>query len=345
MIRQGSLVMVDPSSNPTILAILPTLAKNLDRLQKCIESIKNSDFRHSLALLVINNNPEINIKPIENVTILNPGLNLGFNGGLIFGSKLYESDFIWIIQDDILVNTETLSALYEEIKSHPEVSMASPRRIDSMGKFPACGGWINENGLVTGWYSEPLRKDALYKIPQQLDWVGGSGSIIKREMWETLGGYDLDSYPLGYGDVDFCNRAKIGGYKFLLSATATIEHEQKSSSTPSLLRNFVYSNSSEIFAQKKQKHWKSPAVSPLVKPEMIAVIAQRASIMLPKLAAFAEADLEAITQSRSWRLVKPFWLLGKNFKSLRTWKVRNPHRSYKDLAKLILARIKILKSS
>ncbi len=334
-----NLVLIEPSLNPTVLAILPTLAKNLDQLQKCIESIKNSDFQYSLSLLVIVNNPEISFESIEDVEIINPGMNLGFNGGLNFGSKLYKSNFIWIIQDDIVVNPNTLAALYEEIVSGSGVSMATPRRIDSLGKFPTCGGWNDSSGLTTGLYSEPLRTDGEYNIPRQLDWIVSSGLLIQREMWDTLGGYDLDLYPLGHGDIDFCNRATKQGYKFLLSSTATIEHERKSSSTPSLLRDFAYSNASQIFRQKQQNNWKAPALSPLVDAELVAKIAQRASIIIPKLAEHAETDLKAITQSRSWRLVKPFWLLGRHFKSLRTWKSRNPHRSYKDLAKIILARI------
>jgi GT2 family glycosyltransferase len=331
--------MVDPSSHPTVLAVLPTLAKNFDLLQKCIDSIKNSEFDHSLALLVIVNNPEISVERIDDVTILNPGLNLGFNGGLNFGSKLYKSDFIWIIQDDVLVNPNTLSVLYKEIISNPECAMVTPRRMDSEGKFLACGGWTDGNGLVTGLYSESLKTDFRYKIPRQLSWVGSSGAIVRRTTWEALGGYDLDLYPLGSGDVDFCNRLAIQGYKFLLSTTAIINHEQKFSSTPSLLRDFTYYNSSQIFREKQGNNWKAPAISPLVDAEIIAKIAQRASIIIPKLAEHTEADLKAITQSRSWRFVKPFWLLGRNFKSLKTWKSRNPHRSYKDLAKIILARI------
>ncbi len=342
MNRPGNLVMVDCSSKPTVLAILPTLAKNFDLVQKCIEAIRNSDFDHSLALLVIVNNPEIILEPIEDVTVLNPGINLGFNGGLNFGSKLYQSDFIWVIQDDILVNPNTLNALYDEIISDLEVSMVTPRRIDSEGRFPVCGGWNDNSGLITGAYSEPLREDSRYNIPRHLDWIVSSGLLIRREVWEILGGYDLDLYPLSHGDVDFCDRATTQGYKFSLSSTATIEHEHKSSSTPSLLRDFAFSNSSQIFSQKKQRLWKTTSISPLVAPEMIAKIAQRASVFIPKLSEFAsheflqnkllqtkadhdslhiqflqtKAELREITQSRIWRISKPYRLLRTYLKNL-----------------------------
>jgi len=335
-------MLVDPAFKPIVLAILPTLAKNLDLLLKCIKSVKDSDFHHNLSLIIIVNDPDVTLNPIDGVKIITPGLNLGFNGGLVFGSQLFESEFIWILQDDVLVNSKTLSDLYEEIISNPNVSMLSPRRRDSKGNFPACGGWVDDNGNIAGFYSEALNETRNYKIPKKLNWVSSSGSLIRKKMWDALGGYDLDLYPLGFGDVDFCDRAVTQGFEFSLSDVAIIEHEQLSSSTPSLLRNFLSQNTSQIFSQKKQKIWGTKSISTSVSPEIIAKIAQRASIIIPKLAEFAsndyshtqalksksdydylqvkllqaEAQLEAITQSRIWRISKPYRLLRRYFKNV-----------------------------
>ena len=335
-------MLVDPSSKPIVLAILPTLAKNLDLLLKCIKSVKDSDFNHTLSLIIIVNDPDVVLNPIDDVTVISPGLNLGFNGGLVFGSQLFESEFIWILQDDVLVNSNTLSELYEEIISNPRVSMLSPRRRDSKGNFPACGGWFDNNGNITGFYSEALNEARNYKIPRKLNWVSSSGSLIQKKMWETLGGYDLDLYPLGFGDVDFCDRAATQGYEFSLSDVAIIEHEHLSSSTPSLLRDFLSQSTSQIFSQKKQKIWTAKSISHSVSPEIIAKIAQRASVIIPKLSEFASNDylhtqllqaksdndylqaqllqakvhLEAITQSRIWRISKPYRLLSEYLKNL-----------------------------
>ena len=333
-------MFVDPETKPIVLAILPTLAKNLDSLLKCIRLVKESDFHQSLSLVIIVNDPDVLLNPIDGARIISPGLNLGFNGGLVFGSQLFESEFIWILQDDVLVNPETLSALYEEIVSNPGVSMVSPRRQDSAGNFLACGGWVDSYGYITGFYSEALNKARKYNIPRKLNWVGSSGSLIRKTTWEILGGYDLDLYPLGFGDIDFCDRATTQGFEFSLSDVATIEHEHLSSSTPSLLRDFLSQSTGQIFSQKKQKHWTATPISPLVDTKMIAKIAQRASVIIPKLSEFAtheflqtkllqnkadydylqiqllqaKVNLEAITQSRIWRITKPYRLLRKYLK-------------------------------
>ena len=133
-------MFVEPLSEPVVLAILPTLAKNLDFLLKCVQAVKDSDFPQTLSFVVIVNDPDVVLDSIDDVTIISPGLNLGFNGGLLFGSQIFESEFIWILQDDVLVKSNTLSILYKEIVSNPNISMLSPRRMDSQGNYPACGG-------------------------------------------------------------------------------------------------------------------------------------------------------------------------------------------------------------
>jgi GT2 family glycosyltransferase len=335
-------VFVDPATKPIVLAILPTLAKNLDSLLKCIKSVKESDFHQTLSLVVIVNDPDAVLNPIDGARIISPGLNLGFNGGLVFGSQLFESEFIWILQDDVQVNSSTLSALYNEMVSNPRISMLSPRRKDSQGNFPTCGGWVDTNGTITGFYSEALNDSRSYKIPRKLNWVSSSGSLIRKTMWETLGGYDLDLYPLGFGDVDFCDRATTQGFEFSLSDVAIIQHEHLSSSTPSLLRDFLYQSTGQIFSRKKQMTWKATPISNLVDPEIVAKIAQRASVIIPKLSEFAshehlhkqlhqakmdhehlhkqlhqaQFELKAITQSRIWRISKPYRLLRTYLKNL-----------------------------
>jgi GT2 family glycosyltransferase len=334
-------VIVDPGIEPKVLAILPTLAKDLTLLFACVQSIKDSNFRETLSILVIINDPEIALDSIDGVTIINPGLNLGFNGGLAYGANLYKSEFIWIIQDDVRVYPDTILNLHEEILSMPRVSMLCPRRIDSLGNFPACGGWTDKEGNITGLYVEDLRKDRNYRIPRKLNWVGSAGSLIRREMWETLGGYDLDLYPLGFGDVDFCDRATAQGYEFSLSDVAIIEHEHLSSSTPSILRDFLSQSAGGIFSKKKKNIWSAPPILPSVHPELLAKIAQRASIMIPQLARFAsdhhpykqslttkeieietlknellqaQLELQAIKRSHIWRMSKPYRLLRKHLK-------------------------------
>ena len=331
-------MLVDPISKPEVLAILPTLGANLDSLLKCVTAIKTSNFKQTLSLLVIVNNPEIILEPIEGVSVVYPGMNLGFNGGLVVGSQIYQSQFIWIIQDDVFVNPNTLSSLFGDLSSNTQMSMVTPRRIDLTGKsLGSSGGWTNNLGQVTGLYSEAPNEDKSYFIPKELSWVSSAGSLIRREMWNSLGGYDLDLYPLGYGDVDFCDRATEQGYKFSVSGTATIEHNKSFSSTPPYFKHFLSLYTSAIFAEKKQKLWKESKVLSTIDPQIISKIAQRASLMLPKLTRLADAqflemnqkivnlekelllknlEIELITESRIWRLSEPYRLIRIKLKNL-----------------------------
>ena len=331
-------MLVDPSSRPEVLAILPTLGSNLNTLQACVSALKNTKFQKTLSILIIVNNPEIVLEPIEGVSLVYPGMNLGFNGGLVFGSQIYDSNFVWIIQDDVFVNSETLSLLIEDLSTYPKISMVSPRRIDAHGNsVGACGGWTDEMGQVLGLYTEPRDTNQFNNDPSKLSWVTGSGSLIRREMWDALQGYDLDLYPLGFGDVDFCNRAKVQGFEFSVSRLATIEHNQTLSSTPLFLKHFLILNSASIFAEKKQDLWKESNILPTVDFQIISKIAQSASIILPKLTKLADAhilelqekimnlekelvlnnsELVAIRQSLVWRFTIPYRLIREKLRHI-----------------------------
>jgi GT2 family glycosyltransferase len=66
--------------------------------------------------------------------------------------------------------------------------------------------------------------DLDYGERQPVGQPAGAFLMIRRAVWEELGGFDEGFYPLWFEDVDFCRRAVDHGYIFYLAPQAVANH-------------------------------------------------------------------------------------------------------------------------
>jgi len=59
--------------------------------------------------------------------------------------------------------------------------------------------------------------------PQNLSAVTGACVMIRRNVWEEIGGMD-EGFPIGYNDIDFCMRARRKGYQIIWTPFAELYH-------------------------------------------------------------------------------------------------------------------------
>ena len=63
-----------------------------------------------------------------------------------------------------------------------------------------------------------------YSRPQTVGQPAGAFLMVRRAVWEQLGGFDEKYYPLWFEDVDFCRRACDLGYVFYFVPEAVAKH-------------------------------------------------------------------------------------------------------------------------
>src|SRR5262249_8484299 len=107
------------------------------------------------------------------------------------------------------------------MKAHPEVGIAGSRLEDPDGtpqrcafRFPSAASELEE-GIRIGFVSRllqhsvvapPVRNEA-----HETDWVAGASMIVRRGVFDEIGLMD-DEYFLYFEEVDFCLRARRGGW-------------------------------------------------------------------------------------------------------------------------------------
>lgn len=154
----------------------------------------------------------------------------GFSQAVHLGLQdLPSTDWIWLLHDDAAVQPGTLAALLDEATSEDDVAVVGPkiREWPSLKRLLEVGLTVTstgsrETGLETG---EP---DAgQHDWPRDVLAVNTAGMLVRRDVWDELGGLDTD-LPLHFDDIDLGWRVARAGYRTRIAPKAVLFHAEAS---------------------------------------------------------------------------------------------------------------------
>ena len=140
-----------------------------------------------------------------------------------------ESEWLWIIHDDLSVHRKALANLIAEVETRPNVAMAGPKLLGwhdrthllEIGISIAANGnrWT---GLEPSEYDQGQR-DGVHEVLA----VSTAGALIRRDVFQQLGGFD-PNLDLFRDDVDFGWRLYSAGYAAIAVSSAVAFHAEAS---------------------------------------------------------------------------------------------------------------------
>ncbi len=166
-------------------------------------------------------------------SVLRSAANGGFAAGNNLGIRSVRAGAYLLLNSDTLVRPGALRALREAMTARPDVG------IIGAGLLTAHGGRDNSTfrvpspisellrGASTGILSRALsRFDVVIpsaEVPFEPGWVGFACVLVRREVIEQIGFLD-EGYFMYFEDVDYCRRARAGGWHILYWPEATVVH-------------------------------------------------------------------------------------------------------------------------
>jgi len=240
------------NSNPKVIVVIPTLGKNLGRLGRAIESIRQFTSHTNLELLIIDNSYEANLNLGESVDeVYSPGINLGWVGSLEFVRRNFDFDFLWSFQDDMTILNDALSVLVHALQQNEDLGVVSPIMLRN-GVIPARtrgGKFIDKSKMQIAHIPETDVYPHDFIEEDDLCFVSSSGALWRKESLDLISGFDLNLYPVNHVDVDACVRMIEKGWSVKIETGAHIEHEI-TGSTETLLSSFLYQRNKHFLISK-----------------------------------------------------------------------------------------------
>lgn len=183
------------------------------------------------------------IKLIENKE------NLGFSAGNNVAIKYAiedESDYIFLLNPDTTIKSDTLKILSETAQSNPQIGIIGPKTLYPSGRChlpkvtPSQGEALEESqgdrimyaGGILDWqnaknYHRGMGETdhAQYDKTEETGFVSGASLFINKALIQKMGLLD-EKYFLYYEDADWCVRAKKAGFKIIFEPQAIIYHQE-----------------------------------------------------------------------------------------------------------------------
>jgi GT2 family glycosyltransferase len=157
--------------------------------------------------------------------VLAPNLPLG--AAITFGLQQLapaesDDDWVWVLSADTAPETDALERLLAAVEIAPSVAIAGPKVVD-----PDDRALIRSYGESMSRFgtSVKLVEDELDQAQHDLDGdvlgVTGSGMLVRRTLWERLGGFDPGLPGVDAG-LDFSIRARLAGFRVIRVAGARV---------------------------------------------------------------------------------------------------------------------------
>lgn len=224
---------------PKICILLLNWNGKKDTLE-CLGSLEQMDKKPFTVrtLIVDNGSNDGSVKAIRaqfpDVPIQETHENLGFAGGNNQGiSWALEkgADWVWLLNNDTIVDPECLLRFHETLQKKPDGRIfgakifryKDPKRIDHLGGF-----WDPKRGEFFSFASGAIDDGTCFEAIEEVDYSCGAALFIHKEVFQKIGLLE-PRFFLFWEETDFCFRAKRAGFPTWTAPQVKIWHKVSSS--------------------------------------------------------------------------------------------------------------------
>jgi len=234
-------------------------------LEDCVRSIYALSYAPLEVVVVDNGSMDGSAEMVQNTfgdcILIQNEKNLGFAKGNNQGIEVAlerGNDYVMTLNNDTLLDLESLSLLVQRAESDPRIAAVSPKIYfaDPSDHLWFAGGtfsyWKGRNGHV-GY----RQKDCpAWNVPGEAQFISGCALLASRHAWQQIGGFD-ESLFVYSEDVDWSLRARKAGFKLFYEPRAVVWHLESFST----LRNewqanqMYYCTRNPMVVMWKQGRW------------------------------------------------------------------------------------------
>jgi len=213
-----------PGRSDVVVSVIVPLFRSRRFLPALLRSLKGADDTPHELIFVSDGDGPYEV-PGKHLVLAE---HRGFAAAVNAGAREAAGRFLCLLNADVVVGPNWLGPMVRLMESSPDVAAVGNRNLDARGRIDSVG---SEFSYATGNFEHVLRGRPDRPSPErdrvaERDMITAACLLIRRDLWERLGGMD-EGYRIAYfEDADLCLRFRAAGLRILYSPDSVIRHHK-----------------------------------------------------------------------------------------------------------------------
>ena len=243
--------------NPHVSIIIPVW-NHWRYTYRCLDSILKNTDEVSYEVIVVDNGStdettEV-LKKIENLRILRHETNLGYVKACNEGAGMARGAYLLFLNNDTEPQARWLENLLAAADMDSLIGAVGAKLVYPDGKLQEAGGMIFSDGRGWNFGNGDDPEKEIYNQICEVDYCSGACLLVRRSLFNALGGFDERYSPAYYEETDLCFALRKKGYKVVYNPKAAVIHHESVTAgkdAPSHFKKYL-----EINREKFTEKWK-----------------------------------------------------------------------------------------
>lgn len=194
----------------------------------CLESVLKNSGTASYEIIVADDcstDMTQNIEDIvEGITVSRTIGNVGFLKNCNQATTYARGKYILFLNNDTQVQPDWLEPLVSLMETDDSIGMTGSKLLYPDGTLQEAGGILWGDG--TGWNYGNAQDPTLpeYNYVKDVDYISGASLMIRRSLWEEIGGFDERFAPAYCEDSDLAFEVRAHGYRVVYQPQSVVIH-------------------------------------------------------------------------------------------------------------------------
>lgn len=225
--REYEKLYLPQQAEPKVSVIIPVY-NQFDYTYNCVKSILQNSGDIPYEVIIADDcstdtTREID-KIIANIRVVTTEQNLRFLKNCNNAAKQARGEYILFLNNDTQVQKDWLAPLVELIERDESIGMVGSMLLYPDGFLQEAGGIVWKDASAWNFGHRRNPEDPEFNYVKEADYISGAAVMIRRALWEEIGGFDEQFAPAYYEDTDLAFEVRRHGYKVLYQPLSRVVH-------------------------------------------------------------------------------------------------------------------------